>query len=649
LSLNNNGGGVAGRVLNERYALISPVGGGGMAEVYKARDNVLGRVVAVKVLRDVYATDAQFVARFRREAQAAANLAHPNIVNVYDVGQDNDVHYIVMEHIAGESLKEYITRAAPLPIDGAVSIAAQILSALEYAHRSGLVHRDIKPQNVLITPQGVVKVTDFGIAKSVSDLGITEAGLALGTAHYFSPEQAKGERVLPQSDLYAVGVTLYEMLTGHLPFESDSTVGLAYKHISETPRPPSQLNPQVPPRLDAIVMRAMQKDPMARFGSAADMERALRNLEAMGQQATTAIPVARPSVTAGATRPVTKGNVRGQQPTGPLRPTYPAAAGAGAAAGAATRHMTGALGAPTSMAVRPSPVRVQTAGTGCASVGVFLLAGGLLAILVALGVWLLPQIRGFLETPPVASPTPTPVIPTATPTPTKPPPTLTPTSTPTVTPTATATPISVRVPKLTELQLADAKRLAEQEGFVLQEIERRESPEWPVGVVFQQDPPPNTLLKKTSVIQVRVSSGPPPFKLPPLTNTDPETARLTLESTGLKVELAYEGSLNLPKGVVTRTEPPADSSVRPGDTIKVFVSLGETSRVPDLKGMTQELAQTTLLANNLTLGAVTEVGRAEVGDAIDAVPFGTVFSQDPAPGTEVEKGGPVNIRLRRQE
>src|SRR5205823_2053636 len=208
-----------------------------MAQVYKARDNVLGRVVAVKVLREQYANDAQFVARFKREAQAAANLAHPNIVNVYDVGQDGDIYFIVMEYQSGDSLKELITRSAPLPTDTAVSIAAQILAGVEYAHRSGLIHRDIKPQNVLITQDGGVKVTDFGIAKSVSDLGLTEAGLALGTAHYFSPEQAKGERVVPQSDIYAVGVSLYEMLTGKLPFESDNAVGLAYQHIREPPPP----------------------------------------------------------------------------------------------------------------------------------------------------------------------------------------------------------------------------------------------------------------------------------------------------------------------------------------------------------------------------------------------------------------------------
>ncbi|MFL5731737.1 MAG: protein kinase domain-containing protein, partial [Chloroflexia bacterium] len=353
MAINNGAGGGAGRVLNGRYQLISVVGGGGMAQVYKARDNVLGRVVAVKVLHEQYANDAQFVARFKREAQASANLAHPNIVNVYDVGQDGDIYFIVMEFIAGESLKEFIVRSAPLPADTAVSIAAQILAGLEYAHRSGLIHRDIKPQNVLITREGAVKVTDFGIAKSVSDLGLTEAGLALGTAHYFSPEQAKGERVVPQSDIYSLGVTLYEMLTGHIPFESETAVGLAYKHISEIPTRPALVNPNIPARLDTIVMKALAKDPSQRFNSAAEMEKALRNLEAAGQQATTSIPVARTNITAGAP----KQNTRAARPPTAGQPTRPVGperlAVAGAASSAATRQIASPLAAPSSMALRP--------------------------------------------------------------------------------------------------------------------------------------------------------------------------------------------------------------------------------------------------------------------------------------------------------
>ena len=273
----SSGGAGIGRVLNGRYSLIAPVGGGGMATVYKARDNILGRIVAVKILREQYAGDGPFVNRFRREAQAAANLTHPNIVSVYDVGQDADIHYIVMEFVAGQSLKELINKAGggPLTVDRAVNIAAQILAGLEYAHRSGLIHRDIKPQNVLITGDGTVKVTDFGIAKSVSDLSLTDAGMALGTAHYFSPEQAKGERVGPQTDIYSLGVTLYEMLTGKLPFESENSVGLAYKHISEAPPSPRALNPNIPLRLEAIVLKSLAKDPAQRFSSAAEMERSL--------------------------------------------------------------------------------------------------------------------------------------------------------------------------------------------------------------------------------------------------------------------------------------------------------------------------------------------------------------------------------------
>ena len=653
LSTSSNGGSEAGRVLNGRYALIGPVGGGGMAQVYKARDNVLGRVVAVKILREQYASDDQFVARFKREAQAAANLAHPNIVNVYDVGQDGDLYYIIMEYISGESLKELINRASPLPVDSAVSIAAQILSALEYAHRSGLIHRDIKPQNVLITRDGGVKVTDFGIAKSVSDLGVTEAGLALGTAHYFSPEQAKGERVVPQSDIYAVGVTLFEMLTGRLPFESDSVVGLAYKHISEPPVPPSELRPNIPHRLDVIVLKAMAKDPQVRFGSAMEMEKALRSIEASGQQATASIPVARPNVSGGGGRQTPRGTTRGKtqaggQPTGPIRTgAFPAAAGAAAAAGASTRHMTSPLSAPSSMAMRPAPARVQASGTGCSAVGAVLIAIGVLAVAVVAALWAAPNLSHLFTESVVPSPTSTPIIPTATSTPTPLPPTLTPTSTPTLTPSPTSTPISVKVPKLVGLKIGDATALAKQAGFGIQELPRVDTPEWPEGVVFQQDPSPDAVYQQTKTIVVRVSNGPPPFKLPQLTNTDPNTAQATLETAGLKVVVAYEGSLNLPQGVVTRTDPPADSSVRPGDTIKLYISLGETAEVPNLKGMTLDLATQALQAKGLSLGAVTEVGRADVGNDIDSVPEGTVYSQDPAPGTQASKGGPVNIRLRR--
>jgi eukaryotic-like serine/threonine-protein kinase len=655
LVTSSNGGNDSGRVLNGRYALISPVGGGGMAQVYKARDNILGRLVAIKLLREQYASDAQFVARFKREAQAAANLAHPNIVNVYDVGQDGDLYYIVMEYISGESLKELIQRAAPLPVDSAISIAAQILAGLEYAHRSGLIHRDIKPQNVLITKDGAVKVTDFGIAKSVSDLGITEAGLALGTAHYFSPEQAKGERVLPQSDIYAVGVTLYEMLTGRLPFESESVVGLAYKHIDEPPVPPNELQPTIPPRLNAIVMKALAKDAQARFSSAAEMEKALRNLEAAGQQATAAIPVARASL-AGGGRQVPKASARGRvgaaggPPTGSLRTgALPAAAGAGVA-GAATRHMTSPLAAPTSIAMRPAPARVKSSGMGCSTIGVFLVAIGIIAVLAVAGLWAAPTIRNIFTESVVPSPTPTPIIPTATPTNTPVPPTLTPTATSTSTATPTNTPVSVKVPNLVGLKLSDATKLAQASGFVLQEFQRIDTPSYPQDVVIQQDPLPDSIHKKTSIIRVYVSNGPPPFKLPQLTNTDPNDAKTTLESTGLKVVIAYEGSKNIPKGVVTRSEPPGDSTVKPGDTVKIFVSLGETAIVPDLKRIENaDLAKQQLEARGLTLGAVTEVGRAEVGNDIDSVPEGAVYSQDPAPNTEVAKGSGVNIRIRRHE
>jgi serine/threonine-protein kinase len=207
----------------------------------------------------------------------------------------------------------------------------------------------------------------------------------------------------------------------------------------------------------------------------------------------------------------------------------------------------------------------------------------------------------------------------------------------------------VRVPKLVGLKTGEARALARQAGFEMQEIERSDTPDYPDDVIFQQDPLPDSLLRKTSVIRVRVSDGAPPVPLPPLTNTDPQAAKAALEAAGFKVEIANEGSLNIPKGVVTRTDPPADTPVKPGRTVKLFVSLGEASDVPDLKGMTLEVAQQVLASKGLTIGAVTDVGRGDVGDDIDSVPVGTVYNQDPTRGTLVSKGSSINVRLRRSE
>ncbi|MHB9145421.1 MAG: Stk1 family PASTA domain-containing Ser/Thr kinase [Symbiobacteriia bacterium] len=260
-----------GRLLGNRYEIQERIGGGGFALVYMAMDTFLHRQVAVKVLRQQFTTDDDFVRRFRREAQAAASLSHPNVVSIYDVGQEDDVYYIVMEYVDGQTLKEKIETEAPLPVPVAVRLAVQILDALEHAHFAKIVHRDIKPHNILLTKNGRVKVTDFGIARAAATTTLTHTGSIVGSAHYFSPEQARGGFTGEKSDIYSVGVVLYEMLTGHVPFEGDSPISVAIKHIQEEGVPVSQLNPEVPLELQEIVTRAMQKDQSLRYQSAGEM------------------------------------------------------------------------------------------------------------------------------------------------------------------------------------------------------------------------------------------------------------------------------------------------------------------------------------------------------------------------------------------
>jgi len=260
-----------GKILGNRYELIEKIGGGGMATVYKAKCRLLNRFVAVKILRPEFTNDEEFVKRFRVEAQAAASLSHPNIVSIYDVGYEDNIHYIVMEYVNGITLKDYIEQKGALPWQEAVDITIQVCSAIEVAHANNIVHRDIKPHNILLTKDGIAKVTDFGIARAVSSSTITMAGSTIGSVHYFSPEQARGGYTDEKSDLYSLGITMYEMVTGRLPFDGETPVSIAIKHIQTVPIQPIELNRYIPTAVNAIIMKAIRKGQDQRYQTARSM------------------------------------------------------------------------------------------------------------------------------------------------------------------------------------------------------------------------------------------------------------------------------------------------------------------------------------------------------------------------------------------
>lgn len=254
-----------GKRINDRYKIIEYIGGGGMANVYLARDMILERDVAVKVLRLDLANDDELIRRFHREAQSATSLVHPNIVNIYDVGEEDNIYYIVMEYVDGETLKQYIQNHFPIPIEKVIDITLQITSAISHAHQNNIIHRDIKPQNILIDKKGNVKITDFGIAVALTSTTITQTNSVLGTVHYISPEQARGGVATKKSDIYSLGIVLFELLTGRLPFSGESAVSIALKHLqTETPHPRSW-NPSIPQSVENIILKATAKDPFYRY------------------------------------------------------------------------------------------------------------------------------------------------------------------------------------------------------------------------------------------------------------------------------------------------------------------------------------------------------------------------------------------------
>ncbi|MFG2514925.1 Stk1 family PASTA domain-containing Ser/Thr kinase [Streptomyces sp. NPDC048584] len=572
------------RRLGGRYELGPVLGRGGMAEVYHAHDTRLGRQVAVKTLRADLARDPSFQARFRREAQSAASLNHPAIVAVYDTGEDYidnvSIPYIVMEYVDGSTLRELLHSGRKLLPERTLEMTIGILQALEYSHRAGIVHRDIKPANVMLTRNGQVKVMDFGIARAMGDSGMTmtQTSAVIGTAQYLSPEQAKGEQVDARSDLYSTGCLLYELLTVRPPFVGDSPVAVAYQHVREEPQPPSVFDPEITPEMDAIVLKALVKDPDYRYQSADEMR---ADIEACldGQ------PVAA-TATLGA---VGYGGYPDDQPTTALR--------ADGGAGAATSMLPpmnpddGGFGYDDRQGRRRQPKKNNTSTILLVVAGVLVLIGAIL-----IGRWAISGSGGVDNS-------------------------------------------KVDTPNFIGATKADAEKQATNADLKLT-FEEKPCEDQSKGKICDQNPAAGTEVDKDSTVSVVVSTGAPKVEVPDVKGLTYDDAEEALKEKGFEVEQQSEESTEAPNTVLSQ-DPAGGTSKEKGSTVTLTIAK-ETAQVtvPNLLGKTPEEAKGLLESKGLVLGGQTE-------EESTAQAEGTIFEQGFAPGTDVDRGSTVTIKIAK--
>jgi serine/threonine-protein kinase len=623
------------RIFDTRYVIKRKLGSGGMADVYLAEDQELGRRVALKLLDDRHASDEQFVERFRREAQSAAGLNHPSIVSIFDRGQAEGTYYIAMEYLDGRTLKELLIRNGPTPPAIAIDYARQILGALAFAHRNGIVHRDIKPHNIIVRPDGRLKVTDFGIARSGASQ-MTEAGSIVGTAQYLSPEQARGAPVDPRSDLYSLGIVLYEMLTGKVPFTGDTPVEIAMKHLSQVPEPPSTLRPEVPHDLDAVVMRALAKDPDQRYGSAEEMDADLARV-ARGVAVSRETEDAMTQVLAGAGVAASQTMVTKPRPvaTPPIPPAYRP----------------------------PTPYYDYEEPPGRRSLLPWLLALLLIVAAAAGGWFLYTKIQDQLnDSKPVAVPDVTRLevnlakakIEQAGLTPQvlrRPDDTVpagqvadqNPAGGAKINKTSTVTLIvstgiaQVAVPGVVGLDLTSAVQALAQKGFN-SKIRRIYSSQQQ-DTVTAQLPAAGDRVDKGSIVTINVSRGAKPIVIPDVTGEPYANAQSALIGLGFTVGRVDAASDQQPTGVVISMDPPQGTAAPRGTRIVLTVSKGPTtSQVPDVTNLTQADASSILQGAGFTIATITQ-------PVTDPSQDGLVISQNPKGNSTGQQGEVVTITI----
>jgi serine/threonine-protein kinase len=624
-----------GTVFDGRYRILRKLGSGGMANVYLAEDEDLGRRVAIKILNERYAADEAFTERFRREAKSAASLSHPNIVSIYDRGESDGRAYIAMEVIEGHSLKELIITKGPLPISLAIEYAKQVLAALRFAHRHGIIHRDIKPHNILLSEDRLF-VTDFGIART-GPSQMTEVGSIMGTAQYLSPEQARGAPVTAASDLYSAGVVLYEMLTGKTPFTGDTPIEIAMKHLNDTPRPPSELRPEIPPELDQIVLRSLAKDQHERYETAEEFSADLDRVEAglpvapetaaaatmilAGEGATQVLPsdatrVLPPSPAAPVRRPPAYPPDYGYRPPPKRRRWVPwllallFVAAAAAAGWYVYQRVSDQLASSKPVTV-PLVIGLQEEEA--------------IAQLEKVGLkW---EIKRQADTKQPAGTVSDQIPPDGT--------RLARGETVTLV-VSTGFP-QTTVPDVVGMTYEEAVDELTRAGLDAKRVERFS--DRPVGEVISQDPKPNTQVREGSVVQVRVSKGQESATVPDVLFQDQASAEAELKAAGFKVSVTSAPSNTVAKDLVADQNPDPGVEASKGSTVTIVLSTGpESVTVPTVIGQDETTASDALTERGFKVKVVTE-------ETIDPTEDGIVLDQNPSGGVKAEPGSTVKITV----